>query len=409
MNVLITANSPGELYGWARPLATRLKNISGCNIILVLLPCVFSSGEEKRVALKMPFIDKVVTVREYLEFIILGKRLKAFSLYPPQIIVHLGGDLFHAALMARRFSIPAVGYKWAVKKYDRYFVKYFVPHKKFKDIMLKEGIKEDKIEITGEFVVDEVVDEIKREKNHVLPVSGEPVICCMPGSRFNEISALMGFFMRIAELIKKEIPSAFFIFPLSPFISMEVFLKILSSPLARGFVSTKAKLIEEYNIKYLETQEEVKILLYLDGGVGAMAKSDFLLTIPGTKCLEGAVMGKPMLVVTPLNRPDLIAFHGFLGLLDLIPGGSYVKGRLLLHVAKKFGFIALPNILAEREIVPELTGVLTPEDVSKYVLKLLSDKDLLHVMSENLKLLYKPGASDRAVKLIKDIYEDYKN
>jgi lipid-A-disaccharide synthase len=66
MNIIITANSPGELSGWARPLARRLKE-TGNNIILVLLPCVFSSGQEKRVASEILY-SGVVTGKEYLYF-----------------------------------------------------------------------------------------------------------------------------------------------------------------------------------------------------------------------------------------------------------------------------------------------------------------------------------------------------
>jgi len=406
MNIIITANSPGELYGWARPLARRLKE-TGNNIILVLLPCVFSSGQEKRVAAKMPFIDGVVTGKEYLYLMFLYKKLKVFEKFPPHIIVHLGGDLFHSALMAGRFNIKALAYKWANKTWDSYFSKYFVPQKKFKDIMLKQGIGEEKVEVIGELVADAVLDELKHEKEDEDFLCGTPVICFMPGSRVHELRCLVKFFMKIAELISQKLPSSSFILSLSPFISMDVFLKILSSPVARGFSGSDAKLLEEGNIKYLETSSKVRVLLY-QGGTGAIEKSDFVLTIPGTKSSEAAVLGKPMMVITPMNRPDLIPYCGFIGLLDLLPFGSYLKGKLILQLVKKFGFTALPNILAGREIVPEMNEFVTPEHVTAKILQLLKDKDKLHLMSEELKKLYSPGAADRAVKLILDAYEEKK-
>lgn len=396
MNIIITANSPGELYGWARPLARRLKE-TGNNIILVLLPCVFSSGQEKRVASEMSFIDGVVTGKEYLYFMFLYKKLKVFEKFPPHIIVHLGGDLFHSALMARRFNIKAIAYKWANKMWDSYFIKYLVPQKKFKEIMLQHAIEEEKIEVTGEFVADAVLDELKDEKEHKDMVPGHPVICFMPGSRSHELKCLVKFFMKTAELISVEIPSASFILSLSPFISMDIFLKILSSPVARGFTGSDVKFHTEGN--YLETSSGVRVFLY-QGGTGAIARSDFVITIPGTKSSEAAVLGKPMIVITPMNRPDLIPYCGFIGLLDLIPFGSYLKGILILQLVKTFGFTALPNILAGREIVPEMTEVITPEKVTAKILQLLKDSEKLKIMSEELKRLYSPGAADRAVKLI---------
>jgi len=396
MNIIITANSPGELYGWARPLARRLKE-TGNNIILVLLPCVVSSGQEKRVASEMSFIDGVVTGKEYLYFMSLYKKLKVFEQFPPHIIVHLGGDLFHSALMARRFNIKAIAYKWANRTWDSYFIKYLVPQKKFKDIMLRHAIVEEKIEVIGEFVADAVLDELKDEKEYKDTVSGHPVICFMPGSRSHELKCLLKFFMKTAELISMELPSASFILSLSPFISIDVFLDILSSPVAAGFTGSDAKFLAEGN--YLETSSGVRVLLY-QGGTGAIAKSDFVITIPGTKSSEAAVLGKPMMVITPMNRPDLIPYCGFIGLLDLIPFGSYLKGRLILQLVKKFGFTALPNILAGREIVPEMTDLITPEKVTAKALQLLKDSEKLNLMSEELKTLYSPGAADRAVKLI---------
>jgi lipid A disaccharide synthetase len=202
--------------------------------------------------------------------------------------------------MARRFNIEAIAYKWANRTWDSYFIKYLVPQKKFKDIMLRHAIVEEKIEVIGEFVADAVLDELKDEKEYKDTVSGHPVICFMPGSRSHELKCLLKFFMKTAELISMELPSASFILSLSPFISIDVFLDILSSPVAAGFTGSDAKFLAEGN--YLETSSGVRVLLY-QGGTGAIAKSDFVIKIPGTKSSEAAVLGKPMMVITPMNRP----------------------------------------------------------------------------------------------------------
>ena len=48
-SVLLLANGPGELWGWVRPVAAELKRRSR-KVSLLLLPCQFASGEERRVA-----------------------------------------------------------------------------------------------------------------------------------------------------------------------------------------------------------------------------------------------------------------------------------------------------------------------------------------------------------------------
>jgi len=256
MNIIITANSPGELYGWLRPLAKRLKQDENCHIILVLLPCAFSTGEERSVAIEKLHIDYVVSVRESLIFFFLRRPVEVFHKYPPHILVHLGGDLFYAAMLARRFNIPAIAYKWANKLFDRYFTKYFVPHIKFKDKILKQGIGEDKVEVTGELVADSVFDELAESTPP--DICGKPVICFMAGNRIKEIICIIPFFMRIMELIAEKLPLSAFILSLSHFVSLDVLTKVLDSPVPRGFSGSISRPVMENGRRYLKTHKGIK-------------------------------------------------------------------------------------------------------------------------------------------------------
>jgi len=402
MNIIITANSPGELYGWLRPLVKRLKQDESCHVILVLLPCAFSTGEERTVAIEKLHIDSVVSVRESLNFLFLRRPVEILHKYPPHILIHLGGDLFYAAALARKFNIPAIAYKWANRLFDRYFTKYFVPHIKFKDKILKQGIGEDKVEVTGELVADSVFDELA--EGSPPEIRGKPVICFMAGNRIKEMICLIPFFMKIMEMVAEELPSSAFILSLSHFISEDVFRKILTFPVPRGFSGSTSRPVMENGRRYLKTDKGIKALLHIGGGCHAINSSDLLVSLPGTKTLEAAVMGKPLLLILPFNRPDLATFHGPVGLLDLIPyAGPLIKGQILLRIIHKMGHLALPNILAEREVVPELKDYLTPERVSGKILDLLGDRDLLDNMSKELSDLCSSmgGAADRVVDLIK--------
>ena len=403
LNIIVTANSPGEIYGWVRPLIKRLKK-DKCRITLIFLPCAFSTGKEREVSLNILDIDEVVSVREILKFLFLGSKVKAFSLYPPDLIVHLGGDLFYGALIAKRLNIRAVAYKWAHKKWDGYFSKYFVPHEKFKDKILRQGISEKKVDITGELVADAVFDEL--EMTGPLNIPDKPVICFMAGNRLREVKGLIPFFIRIAELVEKNIKSSSFIFSISSFISEREIIEVIRGPGQKGFAASRAELIRKDGKVYLESENGTEILLYSGGGARAISSCDLLVTIPGTKTLEAAVVGKPSLVILPFNRPDLAPFHGIVGLLDYLPFlGPFIKGRILLYAVKKMTFLALPNILANREIVPEIKDILTPEMVADNIIKLVENKDLLYNMEKDLKDLTSSmrGAADRAAELIKSV------
>ena len=61
----------------------------------------------------------------------------------------------------------------------------------------------------------------------------------------------------------------------------------------------------------------------------------------------------------------------------------------------------MPNIYAGREIVPELRGEVTPQDVASSALEILQDeKRLSFISSELKKTMGKPGAAERVAEVI---------
>ncbi len=114
-----------------------------------------------------------------------------------------------------------------------------------------------------------------------------------------------------------------------------------------------------------------------------MAASDLLLVVSGTATLQAALIGTPMVVVyrtSPL---------------------TYQIGKCLV----KIPYISLVNILAGKEIVPELIQHrMTPELISQEVLALVTDAERRNAMTLAFQqirtLLGSPGASLRAAKCI---------
>ena len=64
-DIVITSNSPGELYSLVRPVIRSLhRNIPGVRIILVITPCQYASGREIEVARSFSEIYEIVLDRK---------------------------------------------------------------------------------------------------------------------------------------------------------------------------------------------------------------------------------------------------------------------------------------------------------------------------------------------------------
>ncbi len=113
----------------------------------------------------------------------------------------------------------------------------------------------------------------------------------------------------------------------------------------------------------------------------AMAVADVLIVATGTATLEAAVLGVPMVAV----------YH--------LPWLSWVIAKRVVSVP----YAALPNILAGREIVPELLqDRMTPGAIAEAVAAILRDPGRQSAMREALRQvaagLGPPGAAARAAR-----------
>ncbi|HEY1429422.1 MAG TPA: hypothetical protein VGF18_07600, partial [Candidatus Tumulicola sp.] len=130
----------------------------------------------------------------------------------------------------------------------------------------------------------------------------------------------------------------------------------------------------------------------------AARRARLALTIPGTKTIELAALGKPAVAVTPFNAPELVAVNGPLTYLDRVPlVGVPLKRSVAMAVAKRFPFHTQPNIDAGEMVLCELHGTVTPGRVARVTLERYDDASWLRTTSERLERLYldHAGAADR--------------
>lgn len=394
MEILITANSPGEIAALLKPVAREIKKKSpSASIAVALLPCLFASGREADVVREMEWVDEVYPARKYFS-LLNGPKPKKET-----ILLHLGGDLMYAAQLAGKWGISAWAYVWARRNRDRFFNGYFVRHEKDEERLKKQGIPLDKIIRVGDLVVDSVHGSLSEKQAPSVHGKGLRV-CFMPGSRLREVASLGPFFLEVASRIEEVLPGSEFHMLLSPFLNKEDVLRVLSGSPDRKLGGLKGEVLREEGL--FRSAGGVDLHLVSEFQYDFLSRADLAIAIPGTKTGEAGCLGIPILTILPLNRVDEVPFFGLIGLLDLIPFvGKSLKGALLLKfIVPRFGFMAQPNILAGHEIVPEMLRFMTPGDVAGKALELLQDETLRKRISQELLALYAPhrGAAERLVE-----------
>ncbi len=180
----------------------------------------------------------------------------------------------------------------------------------------------------------------------------------LPGSRVHEVERLLPPLLDSAHLLQREIPDLQFVIPLAPGIPET----ILSSWMKN--ISIPVKVVEGFTYDVMNLAE-------------------LLITASGTATLEGAILGKPMIIIYRVSLP------------------SYWVGRALIRV----DHIGLVNLVAEKEIAPELIQKdVHPQRIADEAFRILRDPILSRKMSESMgevrQKLGEPGAAQRAARIV---------
>lgn len=360
-DIVLISNSPGELSALVKPVAEMLtERLEDARIMLLLTPCQYTSGREMDYIKTIPGISKTVSAESYKNWILRNQKPK-INFSEKGLVLYLGGDLAHAMLVAKKLRYPAFAYIADRVAWTRFYRKFFVPDAKTYTKFGKNQNVKKKLKVVGNLMVDSVAKlrNWSPQKN---------VITLLPGSRTWQIKHMTPIYKKIIEHIKVEIPKAVF--------------QLVSSPFEKA-IQIKG----------------VKIIKFEDA-----FNSELVITIPGTNTARLAALGIPMITLFPLDNPDAIPLEGLAHYIGKIPYlGSKFKKTLVDTLNKKNKFFALPNIKANREIVPEIRGTIEPAMVALKTVSLLKDERKRQAMSEELKKsMGEPGA---ALKIMEEIDE----
>ena len=190
-----------------------------------------------------------------------------------------------------------------------------------------------------------------------------PVLTVMPGSRASEVDKLGRLFFDTAQYCQKKIPELQLIIP-------------SANPERR-------KQLEEILKDY-----PLLSCTLLDGqSLIAMAAADVVLLSSGTSALEAMLLKKPMVV-------------------------SYRLGKLtfaLISRMVKVSYVALPNLLADEPLVPELLeDKATVENISEAVLNFFQQPEKVVELQKRFTAIHKSlqyGGSETAAKALVQLIE----
>ena len=183
-----------------------------------------------------------------------------------------------------------------------------------------------------------------------------PVVGLMPGSRRKEIQCLLPIMLEVAQNLLQRIPSCQFILPLAPGIDRQ------SLP----------------NMPFVEIIE--------DAVYPSMRAADLMLVASGTATLEAACIGTPMIIVYKVSLLTWWIIQHFVNL----------------------EFSGLPNIIAGREIVPELLqDEVTTNQVTATAIDLLENPEQCQKQRQELKQVSKSLGLIGARKRVADLILNY--
>lgn len=399
-DIVITSNSPGELYSLVRPAARSLhRNIPNIRIILVITPCQYASGREIEVARSFPEIYEIVFPQEFKNWAFRNRPPEGISFSKKGAVLFMGGDLMNGAILSKKLGYPAYAYTMNHVSWSKVYTKFFVPDKNMEQKALKKKVPAKKIRVVGDLMIDAVLCETSPKDPDVT------VVTLMPGSRPAHIRFLAPFFLKTADLIREKNKDVKFVLGLSPYtnaLKLEEYIsrgKMKKSELNEG---AAGRLIVRDGKKYILSEKGTEVLIVEKNPYEAMAAADLIITIPGTNTAEAAAMGKPMLVAVPFNRPEVYIFDGLIGMIGNAPViGRHIKKAAINILNKAMKYTALPNRKAGEMIAPELRGNLKAKDIAAKAGELLSDTEKLILMGKKLKkVMGAPGAADKIAEEI---------
>jgi len=407
--VVIVSNGPGELATWVKPVLDYLikqksksinLNIPNYKLVLSLVPCPNATGKEYTVASDWQILDLIIPAKNFLKLLI---KPSLFGSWPRNgVVVFLGGDQFWNVLLAKRLGYESITYAEWIARWPRWNLHIAAMNEEVRNIIPKKFKK--KCQVIGDLMAD-----VKNNLSPIHEINDKKWIAILPGSKKAKLSIGIPFFLEVADRIKECGDNINLMIPIAPTTDLEdfIFFQSAKNPITKYYSSNikSIKKIENSIFNYvLETCKNTKIfILQQNSNHNILSQCKLALTTVGANTAELAAINLPMIVVLPTQHLNAMnAWDGIFGIIGRIK----LLNRIQTFIIKRWylknnKFLAWPNIKANKQIIPERVGIITPKDISDEAIYLLNEKNLLVEQKLNLlKMRGKKGAVKKLSNLI---------
>ena len=299
---------------------------------------------------------------------------KQFQANRPDLLVLIDYPGFNLELArrAKKYNIPILYYIspkiWAsregrIKSIKQYVDRMAVILPFEEKFYQNHGVK---VDFVGNPLLDKVHATQQQDKFKSLYEidSNATVIGIMPGSRKQEIAKLLKVFIDTALLLNEKIKKCIFLLPLAETLTQND--------------------LHEHGL----VDNELDIRITTENRYDAMSACDVAIAASGTLTLELAILQVPMVV-------------------------CYRVSSLTYFLAKPFmkvKYVSLVNLIAGKEVVPELLQYkATPENIYQEIMPLLNNSTTRDAMKQELinvnRQLGKPGGAKRTAALAMEMLQ----
>ena len=407
--VVIVSNGPGELTTWVSPVVDELNKIkkSLCDddkkdfiLRLVLVPCPNATGKEFLVANSWNKFELITKSKSFWKLLI---KPHSFANWPKKgVVIFLGGDQFWSILLAKRLGYLNITYAEWVSRWPRWNNVIAAMNKNVKKSIPSKY--RYKCKIIGDLMAD-----ITNKKEIALNLEEKKWIALLPGSKKAKLMVGIPFFLEMADHINKNNKNINLIIPIAPTTSTREYLFFQSNknPISK-YYSSKIKQIKQIKSSVfdyvIETSNNTKIyLINKHPCYEVLKKCDLAITTVGANTAELASLTLPMIVVLPTQHLNVMnAWDGIFGIIGKI---SFINKFFTFIIKnwylKQKKFFSWPNIKANKLIIPERIGNISPKQIANEAIFLIKNKKYLSEQKDNLsKQRGKTGAVKKLAYII---------
>jgi hypothetical protein len=394
MRLVITCNGPGETAGWLRPFLNELyRQAPQTEVHVFYVPDDYATGREPAVVREAFPAARVYVPKTYLK-VALGANVDGIP-EGADAVLYLGGDLMHAARLHKRFGGAFATYKFSRERYARATAAAFAVDDANVQQLANWGVPRERIVRTGNLAIDGALMEAQAQPEAGSPMNG---VLFMPGSRRYEVEQLIPFFFTVALAMRREDPSLPIAFGISPFTELSAVRTAVEAGGDPRVYAQRGSVIEDASGAYLVSADGSSRFPIVRRALAAARTAKLVVTIPGTKAIELAAIGKPAISCSPANAPELVTINGPLTYLDRVPLiGVPAKRAVVMAYSRRFPYHTQPNMDAGAMLIQELHGTLTPGRVARITLERARDDAWLAQSAQALGALYREhvGAAAR--------------